>query len=158
MRHGTQQQQPRRIRSNPTNNRGGGVNAGGQRRGFQNKNRVFDSNGPDVRIRGTAHQIVEKYTALAKDANSSGDRVLAESYLQYAEHYQRIINSWIEEFGEDPVEQGASNPYETFDVPPPAGSRSVVTSPVVEEDLGLPSSILGTANRVNKEQPELSEA
>lgn len=158
MRHGTQQQQPRRIRSNPTNNRGGGVNAGGQRRGFQNKNRVFDSNGPDVRIRGTAHQIVEKYTALAKDANSSGDRVLAESYLQYAEHYQRIINSWIEEFGEDPVEQGASNPYETFDVPPPAGGRTVVTPTAVEEDLGLPSSILGTANRVNKEQPELSEA
>ncbi|MES2729419.1 MAG: DUF4167 domain-containing protein [Pseudomonadota bacterium] len=64
-----------------------------QRRPNQNnKNRVFDSNGPDVRIRGTAYQITEKYAALAKDAAASGDRVLSESYLQHAEHYQRIIN------------------------------------------------------------------
>ena len=157
MRHGTQQQQPRRIRSNPTNNRGGGMNSGGQPRGFQNKNRVFYSNGPDVRIRGTAHQIVEKYTALAKDANASGDRVVAESYLQYAEHYQRIINSWIEEFGEDPVEQGTSNPYETFDVPPPAGSVAAPASAVVAEDLGLPASLIGTPTRA-KASSELSDA
>ncbi len=74
----------------------GGSNGGhhnGQRRPNQNsKNRVYDSNGPDVRIRGTAYQITEKYIALAKDAASSGDRVMAESYLQHAEHYQRIIN------------------------------------------------------------------
>lgn len=55
---------------------------------------VFDSNGPDVRIRGTAHQICEKYVALAKDAASSGDAILSESYLQHAEHYQRTINQW----------------------------------------------------------------
>lgn len=68
-------------------------NNNGQRRPNQNnKNRTYDSNGPDVRIRGTAYQITEKYIALAKDAASSGDRVMAESYLQHAEHYQRIIN------------------------------------------------------------------
>ena len=54
------------------------------------------SNGPEVRIRGTAHQVVEKYLALAKDSASMGDRILSESYLQHAEHYQRIINSWDE--------------------------------------------------------------
>lgn len=59
-----------------------------------NKSRVYDSNGPDVRIRGTAHQIFDKYVALAKDASGAGDYVLAESYLQYAEHYQRIITDW----------------------------------------------------------------
>lgn len=72
-------------------NRGGN---GGQKKPQHNKNRVFDSSGPDVRIRGTAFQIAEKYETLAKDAASAGDRILAESYLQHAEHYQRIINSW----------------------------------------------------------------
>lgn len=62
--------------------------------GAPNRSQVFDSNGPEVRIRGTAHQIVEKYAALAKDAVSSGDYSLAENYLQHAEHYQRIINEW----------------------------------------------------------------
>lgn len=81
--------------SNAGSHRGGGHTQ--QRRGIQNKNKVFDSNGPDVRIRGTAYQIVEKYQALAKDAGSAGDRVLAENYLQYAEHYQRMINGWEEE-------------------------------------------------------------
>jgi len=52
---------------------------------------TFDSNGPDVRIRGSAFQVHEKYLQLARDASSSGDRIIAESYLQHAEHYYRII-------------------------------------------------------------------
>ena len=61
---------------------------------------TFDSNGPEVRIRGTAYQINEKYVTLARDAASAGDRVLAESYLQHAEHYQRFINEMTEEFNQ----------------------------------------------------------
>ncbi len=61
--------------------------------GGSNPNRALDSNGPDVRIRGTATQIYDKYQALARDASSSGDRVKAESYLQHAEHYYRLIRS-----------------------------------------------------------------
>jgi hypothetical protein len=57
-----------------------------------NRNHVFDSNGPEVRIRGTAQQLFEKYLQLGRDATSGGDRVLAESYFQHAEHYFRIIN------------------------------------------------------------------
>ena len=53
---------------------------------------VFDSNGPDVRIRGNAMQVHEKYVALARDAAAGGDHILAESYLQHAEHYQRVLN------------------------------------------------------------------
>jgi hypothetical protein len=53
--------------------------------------RNFESNGPDVKIRGTAAHIAEKYMSLARDALSSGDIVAAESYLQHAEHYNRII-------------------------------------------------------------------
>ncbi|WP_414639805.1 DUF4167 domain-containing protein [Arenibaculum sp.] len=55
------------------------------------RHQTFDSNGPDVRIRGNAFQVHEKYLALARDAQSSGDRVAAENYLQHAEHYYRII-------------------------------------------------------------------
>ncbi|MEO0878273.1 MAG: DUF4167 domain-containing protein [Pseudomonadota bacterium] len=64
-----------------------------RRQGGQNPNRALDSNGPDVRIRGTANQIYDKYQALARDASSSGDRVKAENYLQHAEHYFRLIKS-----------------------------------------------------------------
>lgn len=56
-----------------------------------NRMQNFDSNGPDVRIRGSANQILEKYLALARDANATGDRIAAENYLQHAEHYFRIV-------------------------------------------------------------------
>jgi len=58
-----------------------------------NRNHVFDSQGPDLRIRGTSQQLFEKYLQLGRDATSSGDRVMAESYFQYAEHYFRILNA-----------------------------------------------------------------
>jgi uncharacterized protein DUF4167 len=63
------------------------------RRPQNNHNRAFDSTGPDVKIRGTAAHVYEKYLQLARDANSAGDRVMAENYLQHAEHYYRTINS-----------------------------------------------------------------
>lgn len=56
-------------------------------------NQSFESQGPEGKIRGTAHQIFDKYIILARDANSSGDRVAAESFYQYAEHYYRLIHT-----------------------------------------------------------------
>ena len=58
-----------------------------------NRNHVFDSNGPDVRVRGTSQQLFEKYLQLGRDATSAGDRVMAEGYFQHAEHYFRILNA-----------------------------------------------------------------
>jgi hypothetical protein len=58
-----------------------------------NRNHVFDSNGPDIRLRGTSQQLFEKYLQLGRDATSSGDRVQAEGYFQHAEHYFRILNA-----------------------------------------------------------------
>lgn len=126
MRHGAQ---GRRSRNRGHGGGQGGQNGGnnGQRRGGVNRNQIFDSNGPDVRIRGTAHQVCEKYLALAKDAAAAGDVVLAESYLQHAEHYQRIINSWNDEFQSFQQRQG-------FAANVPAAA---------EDDLALPVSILG---------------
>jgi hypothetical protein len=53
--------------------------------------RNYESNGPDVKVRGTAAHVAEKYMSLARDAHASGDLVTAESYFQYAEHYNRIV-------------------------------------------------------------------
>jgi hypothetical protein len=58
-----------------------------------NRNHVFDSSGPDIRVRGTSQQLFEKYLQLGRDATSGGDRVMAESYFQHAEHYFRILNA-----------------------------------------------------------------
>src|ERR1700749_1323526 len=60
--------------------------------------RVYESNGPDVKIRGTASQVAEKYIQLARDAQGSGDPVAAENYYQHAEHYFRIIAAAQEQF------------------------------------------------------------
>jgi len=69
------------------NGGGGGGGGGGGNQG----NRSLESNGPEVKIRGTAAQIYEKYSQYARDAQSSGDRVKYETYLQHAEHYFRIM-------------------------------------------------------------------
>src|SRR6202167_2097006 len=60
--------------------------------------RVFESNGPDVKIRGPASHVAEKYLQLARDAQSSGDPVAAENYYQHAEHYFRLIVAAQEQF------------------------------------------------------------
>lgn len=81
----------RRGGRRPQNGPGGhSSNNGGGNSGF-NPNRVYDSNGPEVKVRGTASHVYEKYLQLARDANASGDRVMAENYLQHAEHYFRIM-------------------------------------------------------------------
>ena len=82
--------------------RQGQQNRRGRGRGRKPQNplaRSYESNGPDVKIRGTASHIAEKYMSLARDALSSGDLITAESYLQYAEHYNRIIMAAQAQFG-----------------------------------------------------------
>jgi hypothetical protein len=89
-------QQNKRGRGRGNNNGGGGGGNNNNNNNFNRKGgnpltRTYDSSGPDVKIRGTAQHIAEKYAQLARDAQSSGDRVIAENYLQHAEHYNRII-------------------------------------------------------------------
>jgi hypothetical protein len=87
MRNG-QNKQRMRNRNNNNNNR----------RGQNPMTRVYESNGPDIKIRGTASHIAEKYLQLARDARSSGDPVAAENYYQHAEHYFRLIAAAQEQF------------------------------------------------------------
>ena len=124
-----QGQQGRRGRGRNNNNNNNNNN--NQRKGQHHHNplmRTFQSNGPDQKIHGTPAQIAEKYMTLARDALSSGDPVLAENYLQHAEHYNRIILTYreqqIQQQGGDPMSarprQGQGN--ESFDVNDDGGS------------------------------------
>ena len=91
----------RTVRQGQQNRRGRGRNNNNNNNNRKHQNplsRSFESNGPDVKIRGTPAHIAEKYMALARDAQSSGDHVLAENYLQHAEHYNRIIMAYREQF------------------------------------------------------------
>jgi hypothetical protein len=71
--------------------------------------RYYESNGPDVKLRGTAAQIAEKYLSLARDALASGDMVAAESYFQHAEHYNRIIMAAQSQMGVPNSHQSAGH-------------------------------------------------
>jgi Domain of unknown function (DUF4167) len=79
-------------RSRGRNRRSGGSN----QNSHNNPNRHYESVGPDVKIRGSAQQVLDKYQQYARDAQTSGDRILSEAYYQFAEHYQRIVAKQLE--------------------------------------------------------------
>src|SRR6185312_13790751 len=84
---------------------GGGGGGGGHHHHHQNPlSRMYESNGPEVKIRGSASHVAEKYLQLARDAQSSGDPVGAENFYQHAEHYFRLIAAAQEQFRQN-------NPY-----------------------------------------------
>src|SRR5579864_9388966 len=100
MRNGQNKQRMRNRNNNNNNN---------NRRGQNPMTRVFESNGPDIKIRGTASHVAEKYVQLARDARSSGDPVAAENYYQHAEHYFRLIAAAQEQFRQNQPQQPRSD-------------------------------------------------
>jgi hypothetical protein len=98
-----------------------------------------------VKIRGTAAHVYEKYLQLARDANSAGDRVTAENYLQHAEHYWRIMmaqgpqqgqQGYQQQGGQQPNGNGDGRPgHEAYPVPPPGSGPafSLTDAEEVEE-------------------------
>jgi hypothetical protein len=97
-------QNNKRMRNRNNNN-----NNNNNRRGQNPMTRVFESNGPDIKIRGTASHVAEKYVQLARDARSSGDPVAAENYYQHAEHYFRLIAAAQEQFRQNQPQQPRSD-------------------------------------------------
>lgn len=88
------------------------------RRSSHGLHRNYESNGPDVKVRGHAQHIAEKYLQLARDAQSSGDRVMAENYLQHAEHYFRVLAAAYEAMGyQQPIQRSdmQTDDYEESD-------------------------------------------
>src|SRR5918911_4906906 len=88
---------------------------GRNRKGQNPLTRVYESNGPDVKIRGTASHIADKYITLARDAQSSGDPVAAENYYQHAEHYYRLIAVAQEQFRQNQQQPRGDEPISTSD-------------------------------------------
>ncbi len=105
--------------------------------------RVYESNGPDVKIRGTAHHIAEKYLQLARDASSSGDPVTAENHYQHAEHYLRLIAAAQEQFRQQ-------NPY--YQAPPAPGENANDGAFDDGDEDGQPQQ--GQPNPGNMQQPQ----
>ena len=111
MRNGQNKRMRGRNRNHKSHHGGGGGGGGGHH--HNPLTRVYESNGPDVKIRGTAHHVAEKYLQLARDAQSSGDPVTAENHFQHAEHYLRLIAAAQEQFRQQ-------NPY--YQAPPAPGA------------------------------------
>lgn len=148
--------------------RSGGGNGGGNNHHHKpqhnnsnrtpNRNQIFDSSGPDVRVRGNAHQVFDKYQSLAREAASSGDRILAEAYYQYADHYFRVIqsmggfvqrNNWSEG-GEDGQQQGQPGQQGQQPGPPQPGQAGPQSG-----DAGEPQS--GERSEQGPSEPRPSE-
>ena len=79
------------MKQMPNQKRSRNFRGNGRRPNFQPRNSTFESSGPEGKIRGSAHQVIDKYQALARDALAAGDRIAAENYLQHAEHYYRVL-------------------------------------------------------------------
>jgi hypothetical protein len=116
------QQQNSKNRSRGRNNNGG-------RKHINPLSRSFESNGPDVKVRGNAAHIAEKYLQLARDAQSSGDGVMAENYLQHAEHYFRIVAAAQPQGVQRSDQVGQGNDEEDDDDFPPMNDRFASPEP-----------------------------
>ncbi|PRD40932.1 DUF4167 domain-containing protein [Phyllobacterium phragmitis] len=146
-------QQNRRMRGRGNNNR----------KGPNPLSRNYESNGPDVKIRGNAQHVAEKYTTLARDAQASGDRVIAENYLQHAEHYNRIImaaqaqaatqfqrDDNFDDDGDDD-EEGFEQPAAAAAAPAPKPVNGTGPQPVID---GTPAEVVfGEGGAENQKQP-----
>jgi Domain of unknown function (DUF4167) len=127
------------MRPNQNNKRMRGRN--NNRKGPNPLSRSYESNGPDVKIRGTAHHIGEKYLQLARDAQSSGDPVMAESYLQHAEHYFRLIAA---------AQQAQQQP---FGYNRPAGELEAEDTEDDDDFVSIPDRFASPVERLNT-QPQ----
>ncbi len=115
-----------------------------------------------MRIRGTAHQVAEKYLTLAKDATSAGDRIVAENYYQHAEHYIRIINEYNGSFDAskmpggkpDHVEEDEGNQKQNAK---PSSKQSKAKSKE-SDDLGLPPSVTAEKSEAKENTKQNAEA
>jgi hypothetical protein len=109
MRNGQNNNNKRMRNNNNRSNSNSNNNNNNNRRGQNPMTRVFESNGPDIKIRGTASHVAEKYVQLARDARSSGDPVAAENYYQHAEHYFRLIAAAQEQFRQNQPQPRTEN-------------------------------------------------
>jgi hypothetical protein len=140
-----QAQQNRRGRGRNNNNN----NNNNNRKSQNPLTRSFESNGPDVKIRGTPSHIAEKYVTMARDALTSGDPVLAENYLQHAEHYNRIIMTHREQQTADSA-QGSHNAISRH-----RNAGEPVDNDIAAEDGNEDAAAEASAPRGSEPQPNI---
>ena len=143
--------QNKRMRGRNRNHKGHGGGGGGGGGGHHHNplTRVYESNGPEVKIRGTAHHVAEKYLQLARDAQSAGDPVTAENHFQHAEHYFRLIAAAQEQFRQQ-------NPY--YQAPPAPGQGAADEAFDGDEDDGSqPTQIPGNFGQPSAPQPNFNQ-
>lgn len=150
------------MRPNQNKNRQRGRNGG--RKHVNPLSRNYESNGPDVKVRGNAAHVAEKYLQLARDAQSSGDSVMAENYLQHAEHYFRIVSSAQQAMNgqrdgqsqdENEFDDDVSEVNSRFSSPQPVHAAA---SPEVEEEAAAPAPAAAPLERPERaERPERPE-
>lgn len=139
---------------------------GRNNRPSHSRNQTFDSSGPEGKVRGTANQVYDKYLALGRDAQSSGDRITAENFFQHAEHYYRIMIANgqqmrprpMDGFGEDLEEDHGVNGHAGGPQPqPPSRSRP---QPQPEREAQAPQPIPGEGPQPDhpKTPAELAQA
>ena len=132
------------MRQGSGSRRSRGRSNNGKRSFGQGPNRSFESNGPGVKLRGTAAQVFEKYLALARDASSSGDRIASENFYQHAEHYYRLHSAAnaerklkteserAEEEDRQDRQDGEGAPTEAREVTAPADDAPEAAAPTTE--------------------------
>ncbi|MGL1922468.1 MAG: DUF4167 domain-containing protein [Hyphomicrobiales bacterium] len=169
------QQNNRRGRNNNNNNNRRNNNNNHNHNGGKPQNmltRNFDSNGPDVKIRGNAQTIADKYTSLANDAISAGSRIMAENYFQHAEHYKRIVSIAQEQQAEQKAAQQAKvdaqqaaqqerRDQQTAEREQQAAqaaenAEQQAEAPAAEQNENAPVSILDN-NETSDQQPDLEQ-
>lgn len=134
-------------------------------------NRVFDSSGPEGKVRGTPQQIIDKYIALAGDAQLSGDRIAHENFMQHAEHYSRILGASQREMAERKEQMDAQRANQQkekvaaqAETPEPQDEQPDVTGaaadvfPMEEGDAGLVETPENELPRFVTEAPRKSRA
>ena len=119
----------------PMNSRRSRVGRNGGKRAFSNGgNRSFESNGPDVKVRGTPHQICEKYLTLAREAAVAGNRIAAEGYFQHAEHYFRLMNGADGQPRTAPLQPAPEPQVAHFDPPAPVEIEAPIETDTPDPD------------------------
>ncbi len=149
-----------KSRSRNKNNNGNNGGNNNNRRQFGNiVNRVFDSAGPEGKVRGTPQQIIEKYQSLARDAQLSNDRVAAENFLQHSEHYSRMLGEALSQQAEmrqngegQPMER--QNGYES-DESPESQPQSYGNAPsYLPQSVARDANVLPPNRSFESEQPQ----
>lgn len=120
-------------------------------------NRVFDSSGPEGKVRGTPQQIIDKYQALARDAQLAGDRVAAENFLQHAEHYVRLLNEAQREIEARREQQEQQRQQRQQEQQRQKEERAAPEAPVADEQPDLPADGVIFPGEEEDEGPALVE-